>query len=160
MTSESLTYNQITDHFKHNFSALFFAFILCGALSACGEKISEHGHLINKAELATIEIGSSKRSDIVNTLGWPSFEGAFDKQKLYYVSQTMTEPVARTNTTTERSIYIFSFDAKNTLQTIDLIDEKSGVKIAHITAKTPTSGDQFGVLDQLFANVKRRQANN
>jgi outer membrane protein assembly factor BamE (lipoprotein component of BamABCDE complex) len=55
-------------------------------------------------------------------------------------------------------IYAFTFDANNNLQEIDLIDEKSGLNVAHIESKTPTPGDTFGVVEQIFSNLKRQQA--
>ncbi|MDP4925688.1 MAG: outer membrane protein assembly factor BamE, partial [Alphaproteobacteria bacterium] len=91
-------------------------------------------------------------------LGRPSFEGAFDSRKIYYASQIMEQPVAGINKTKSRVIYAFSFDENNNLQEIDLIDEKSGLNVAHIDSKTPTSGDAFGVIEQIFSNLKRRQA--
>ncbi len=159
MASVSFICNPGTHHLRQATTALCLGILCFGALSGCGERVSEHGHTLNQTELARIIIGRSKRSDVVNTLGSPSFEGAFDKQKLYYVSQTMSEPVAGTNTTKARNIYIFSFDTNNILQKINLTDEKSGINVAHISDKTPTSGNNFGILDQIFANVKRNQAN-
>ena len=89
-------------------------------------------------------------------LGRPSFEGAFDSRKIYYASQIMERQVAGINKTKSRVIYAFSFDANNDLQKIDLIDEKSGLNVAHIDAKTPTPGDTFNAVEQIFVNMKRR----
>ena len=91
-------------------------------------------------------------------LGRPSFEGAFDSRKIYYASQIMELQVAGINKTKSRVIYAFSFDANNTLHSVDLIDKKSGLNVAHIDAKTPTPGDTFNAVEQLFLNLKRRQA--
>ena len=158
MTSVSSTCNHIIHHCSRALTALCISIFYFGSLSGCGERLSEHGNTVNQTTLSTLKIGHSKRSDIVNALGFPSFEGAFDKQKLYYVSQTMAEPVAGINTTTARNIYIFSFDTKDTLQKIDLIDKNSGVNVEYISEKTPTSGDNFGVFEQIFANIKRQKA--
>ena len=159
MTSVSLTCNYIIHQFRRVLTIISLGILCFGTLSGCGEKISEHVHTLNQTALSTIEIGRSKRADILNALGSPSFEGAFDKQKLYYASQIMVEPVAGTNTTKNRKIYIFSFDTKNTLQTVDLVDEKSGVNVVHISEKTRTTGVNLGVLDQIFSNLKRNQSN-
>ena len=159
MTSVSSICTQIVHHLRQVSTKLCLATLLFGSVSGCGESISEHGHTINQTELAKVEISRSKRADIVNALGPPSFEGAFDKKKLYYVSQTMSEPVGGRNTTTARHIYIFSFDSRDVLQAINLIDKDNGLNVAHISEKTPTSGNDFGVLDQIFANIKRRKAN-
>ena len=158
MTSLSLTRLNITRRIKQGFGALGIGIFYLGFLAGCGERISEHGHIINQAEMDIIKIGQTNRADIVNMLGRPSFEGAFDSRKIYYASQIMEQPVAGINKTKSRVIYAFSFDTNNTLQEIDLIDEKSGLDVAHIDAKTPTPGDTFGVVEQIFSNLKRRQA--
>ncbi|MEK9911214.1 MAG: outer membrane protein assembly factor BamE, partial [Candidatus Puniceispirillum sp.] len=96
--------------------------------------------------------------DILGTLGRPSFEGAFEKNRLYYISQRMIEPVAGTRTTKSRVIYILTFDGNDLLQSIDLKDERSGINIAYIDEKTPTPGDTYGLIEQMFSNIGRPQA--
>ena len=156
MTSVSLTQLSIIRQIKQGFGALGIGIFYLGALAGCGERISEHGHVINQAEMDTIKIGQTSRADIIGMLGRPSFEGAFDSQKIYYASQIMELQVAGINKTKSRVIYAFSFDANNNLQKIDLIDEKSGLNVAHIDAKTPTPGDTFNAVEQIFLNMKRR----
>ena len=158
MTSVSLTRLHIVRQIKQGFGALGIGIFCLGFLAGCGERISEHGHVIDQGEMDTIKIGQTNRADIIGMLGRPSFEGAFDSQKIYYASQIMELRVAGIKKTKSRLIYAFSFDANNTLQKIDLIDEKSGLNVTHIDAKTPTPGDTFGVVEQIFSNIKRRQA--
>ena len=143
---------------RQTLGRLCFGLFCFGLIGGCGERISEHGHTITQVGLNTIEIGRSKRADVVETLGQPSFEGAFNSQKLYYVSQVMEAPVAGINTTKTRTIYTFTFNNGNLLQSIDLKDKDSGMSIAHIDEKTPTPGDTFGVFDQILTNIMRGQA--
>ena len=91
-------------------------------------------------------------------LGQPSFKGAFDTQKIYYTSQVMLQPVASTKQTQTRIVYIFTFNDKNILQSIDLMNKEDGLQIAHIDEKTPTPGDTYGILEQVFSNLKRGKA--
>ena len=156
MTSVSLTRVPIIRQIKHGFGALAIGICYLSFLAGCGERISEHGHVINQTEMDTIKIGLTNRSDIIGMLGRPSFEGAFNSRKIYYASQIMELQVAGINKTKSRVIYAFSFDANNNLQKIDLIDEKSGLNVAHIDAKTPTPGDTFNAVEQIFLNMKRR----
>ena len=137
--------------------------IWCGlvwlaGLTGCGERVSDHGQFVNESDLATIKIGSSTKADIVQRLGQPSFEGAFDDNKLYYVSQHMVEPAGGDKTTKSRIIYIFNINNKNKLQSIDLMDEKNSMTIAHIDEKTPTPGDTYGVIEQIFSNLRRTRS--
>jgi outer membrane protein assembly factor BamE (lipoprotein component of BamABCDE complex) len=140
------------------FALCFVASLGLAAVGACGDRISSHGHVINENELKQINIGTTTRADILDMLGQPSFKGAFDTQKLYYSSQVMLQPVASTKQTQKRLIYIFTLDDKNILESIDLINKEDGLQVAHIDDKTPTPGDTFGILEQVFSNLKRRQA--
>ena len=158
MTSVSLTQIPIMRQIKQGFGTLCIGIFCLGFLAGCGERISEHGHVIDQAEMDTIKIGQTNRADIIGMLGRPSFEGAFDSRKIYYASQIMELQVAGITKTKSRVIYAFSFDTNNNLQKIDLIDEKSGLNVAHIDSKTPTPGDTFGVVEQIFSNLNRRQA--
>ena len=158
MTSVSLTRIHIIRQIKQGFGALGIGIFCLGFLAGCGERISEHGHVIDQAKMETIKIGQTNRADIIGMLGRPSFEGAFDSQKIYYASQIMELQVAGIKKTKSRVIYAFSFDANNTLQQIDLIDEKSGLDVAHIDSKTPSPGATYGFVEQMFSNIKRRQA--
>ena len=140
------------------FALCFVASLGLAAVGACGDRISSHGHVINENELKQINIGTTTRADILDMLGQPSFKGAFDTQKLYYSSQVMLQPVASTKQTQKRLIYIFTLDNKNILESIDLINKEDGLQVAHIDDKTPTPGDTFGILEQVFSNFRRRQA--
>ena len=139
------------------FALFFITGLGLAAVGGCGDRISSHGHIINENELKQISIGTTTRDDILDMLGQPSFKGAFDTQKLYYSSQVMLQPVASTKQIQTRMVYIFTLDDKNTLQSIELINQDDGLQIAHIDDKTPTPGDTFGILEQVFSNLKRRQ---
>ena len=144
---------------RHRQHALFFFTSLgLAALGACGDRVSSHGHIINENELKQINIGTTTKADILDMLGQPSFDGAFDTQKLYYSSQVMLQPVASTKQTQQRIVYIFTLDDNNIIESIDLINKEDGLQIVHIDDKTPTPGDTFGVLEQVFSNLKRRQS--
>ena len=156
MTSVSLTRLHIIRQIKQGFGAIGIGIFCLGFLAGCGERISEHGHIIDQGEMDTIKIGQTNRADIIGMLGRPSFEGAFDSRKIYYASQIMELQVAGFNKTKSRVIYAFSFDLNDNLQKIDLIDEKSGLNVTHIDAKTPTPGDTFNAVEQIFLNMKRR----
>ena len=107
MTSVSLTRLPILRQIKQGFGALCISIFCLGFLAGCGERISKHGHVIDQAEMDTIKIGQTNRADIIGMLGRPSFEGAFDSRKIYYVIQIMELQVAGINKTKSRVIYAF-----------------------------------------------------
>ena len=75
-----------------------------------------------------------------------------------YKNLKISKPIEFIKSDPEHVLDGFRFDANNNLQEVDLIDEKSGLNVAHIESKTPTPGDTFGVVEQIFSNLKRRQA--
>ena len=139
-----------------NFALFCAASLGLAAVSGCGDRVGSHGNVINESELEQITIGTTTKADIVQLLGQPSFAGAFDTQKLYYSSQVMLQPVASVKQTQDRVIYIFTLNKNNVLEEIDLVNKNDGLTIAHIDDKTPTPGDTFGILDQVFTNMRRQ----
>jgi outer membrane protein assembly factor BamE (lipoprotein component of BamABCDE complex) len=139
-----------------SFALFCLASLGLAAMSGCGDRISSHGHVINESELKQITIGTTTKADIVQLLGQPSFAGAFETKKLYYSSQVMLQPVASVKQTQSRVVYIFTLNSSNILEEIDLVNKDDGLTIAHIDDKTPTPGDTFGILEQVFTNVRRQ----
>lgn len=130
--------------------------LFTAALSACGERLSSHGHTIDEYDLQDVMIGETTKSDILFSLGKPSFEGAFNSQKIYYVAQNMSQPAGGRAETTSREIFAFVFDEDELLVDIIVTDESTGLQIATLRSKTPTPGAEFGVIEQIFANIRRR----
>lgn len=138
--------------------AMFFAFILgLAVFGGCGDRVSTHGHIINENELKQINIGTTTRANILNMLGQPSFKGAFDAKRLFYSSLIMVQPVASTKKAQTRIIYVFTLNDRDILESIHLINEEDGFQIAHIDDQTPTPGDTFGIVEQVFSGLRRRQ---
>ena len=138
------------------FALFCLASLGLATISGCGDRVSSHGHVISESELKQISIGTTTKADIMQLLGQPSFAGAFDTQKLYYSSQVMLQPVASVKQTQHRIIYIFTLNKNDVLEAIDIVNKDDGLTIAHIDDKTPTPGDTFGILDQVFTNMKRQ----
>ncbi|MDB2325190.1 outer membrane protein assembly factor BamE [Alphaproteobacteria bacterium] len=127
------------------------------AIGGCAEKTSNHGHAISAVELEQIKIGESTRIDVLSTFGQPSFEGAFNSGKIYYVSQFMVEPPGGKKKTQSRELYVLTFDKNDVIQGFELLDQTISNNVLHLDEMTPTPGDNFGVIDQIFSNLKRRR---
>ena len=126
------------------------------ALTACAPRFSSHGHQVDPYQLEQLSIGASTKIDVLDELGKPSFTGAFDEDKLYYVSQHMRQAAAGKSETVDREIYIFTFDTDGLLAQIDIKDESTGITVITLDAVTPTPGDGYGVVEQVFSNLRRR----
>ena len=137
--------------------APIIAGVIFVSLAGCESKTMTHGHSIDEAMLDEIRIGQSTRIDLLASFGKPSFNGAFNSGKIYYVSQYMIEPAGGKKQTETRQIVAFTLNGDDIVTAIDLIDETSGKNVVYLNEKTPTQGDNLGATDQVFSNMKRRR---
>ena len=136
--------------------AAFVAIAAAFVVAACESTIAPHGHSVDSTELNQIVPGETKRADLQAILGKPSFEGAFDSGKIYYLSEVMIEPPGGRKRISTRSMIIISLDESNFVTEIEVRDEASGNTIAYLDEKSPTPGDNFGVTEQIFSTLRRK----
>ena len=144
---------------KNPATKLFSALICLGlflGLQGCESQVTSHGNLIEASQLNKLEIGTTRREDVMILFGPASFEGAFNNNRLYYNNQKMEAPIAGRTQTIERELVILIFDANNILEYIEIKDKSTDQEIVKLDAKTPTPGDTLTVVDQLFTNLRRR----
>lgn len=144
---------------KNPATKLFSALICLGlflGLQGCESQVTSHGNLIEASQLNKLEIGTTRREDVLILFGPASFEGAFNNNRLYYNNQKMEAPLAGRTQTIERELVVLSFDVNNILESIEIRDKSTDQEIVKLDAKTPTPGDTLTVVDQLFTNLRRR----
>lgn len=144
---------------KNPATKLFSALICLGlflGLQGCESQVTSHGNLIEASQLNKLEIGTTRREDVLILFGPASFEGAFNNNRLYYNNQKMEAPIAGRTQTIERELVVLSFDVNNILESIEIKDKSTDQEIVKLDAKTPTPGDTLTVVDQLFTNLRRR----
>lgn len=144
---------------KNPATKLFSALICLGlflGLQGCESQVTSHGNLIEASQLNKLEIGTTRREDVMILFGPASFEGAFNNNRLYYNNQKMEAPLAGRTQTIERELVVLSFDVNNILESIEIRDKSTDQEIVKLDAKTPTPGDKLTVVDQLFTNLRRR----
>jgi outer membrane protein assembly factor BamE (lipoprotein component of BamABCDE complex) len=126
------------------------------ALVGCESRIAPHGHGVDSTELDQIIPGETTLGDLRGILGKPSFEGAFDSGKVYYLSEVMIEPPGGRKRISTRTMIIISVDQSDFVTGIEIRDETSGNTIAYLDEKSPTPGDNFGVTEQIFSTLRRK----
>lgn len=144
---------------KNPATKLFSALICLGlflGLQGCESQVTSHGNLIEASQLNKLEIGTTRREDVMILFGPASFEGAFNNNRLYYNNQKMEAPIAGRTQTIERELVVLSFDLNNILESIEIREKSTDQEIVKLDAKTPTPGDTLTVVDQLFTNLRRR----
>ena len=125
------------------------------SLVGCEATIAPHGHAVDATELDQIVPGQTSLVDLTAILGKPSFEGAFDSGKIYYLSEIMVEPPGGRNRASTRTLIVISLE-DDIVRDIEVRDETSGNTIAYLDERSPTPGDNFGVTEQIFSTLRRK----
>ena len=140
----------------HRLRMALVAMIAAIALAGCESTIAPHGHSIDSIELDQIVPGQTTHADVRAVLGKPSFEGAFDSGKIYYLSEVMIEPPGGRKRLSARTMIVIALDEAGVVTEIEVRDETSGNRIAYLDEKSPTPGDNFGVAEQIFSTLRRQ----
>ena len=125
------------------------------SLVGCEATIAPHGHAVDATELDQIVPGQTSLVDLTAILGKPSFEGAFDSGKVYYLSEVMVEPPGGRKRASTRTLIVVSLK-DDIVRDIEVRDEASGKTIAYLDERSPTPGDNFGVTEQIFSTLRRK----
>ena len=125
------------------------------SLAGCEATIAPHGHAVDATELDQIVPGQTSLVDLTAILGKPSFEGAFDSGKIYYLSEVMVEPPGGRKRASTRTLIVISLE-DDIVRDIEVRDENSGNTIAYLDERSPTPGDNFGVTEQIFSTLRRK----
>ena len=125
------------------------------SLVGCEATIAPHGHAVDATELDQIVPGQTSLVDLTAILGKPSFEGAFDSGKVYYLSEVMVEPPGGRKRASTRTLIVISLE-DDIVRDIEVRDESSGKTIAYLDERSPTPGDNFGVTEQIFSTLRRK----
>lgn len=136
-------------------SKLLFTFGLLVLLGGCTPKIDVRGNLPDPERLSEIVPGEQSRAEIEEILGTPSSVAVFDQETWLYVSQR-TETVAFFEPEVkERKVIILKFDKDGIVSTIETLSAENGKNIQPVDRTTPTAGNEFTLIDQLFGNLGR-----
>ena len=136
-------------------SKLLFSIAVTALLVGCTPKIDIRGNLPDPERLSEIEPGEMSRTEVQEILGTPSSVAVFDQETWLYVSQR-TETVAFFEPQVkERKVVILKFDKDGIVSKIETLTAKDGLKIQPIDRTTPTAGNEFGWIEQIFGNLGR-----
>ena len=127
-------------------------------LGACASRIDTRGNLPDPDQIAQIKPGESNRTDVSQILGSPSTIGNFDGETWYYISNR-TETIAFFDPKVEdRKIVIVRFDKGGQVSSLETRGLEAGKEIELVNRATPTAGNEFTLLQQLFGNLGRFNA--
>ena len=144
---------------KFSFKKGFLLSVGLCLLTSCSVEIEEHGKRIETDLLDKIVPGSTQKEQVYSILGAPSTENDFGNKAWFYIASNNKQTALFGDKLVSRSIIKIMFNYKNTVTKITTLTEKDQNTVEHNQEKTPTAGQEIGILQQLLGNVGRFNAN-
>ena len=131
------------------FAILFFQF------NSCGLKIVEnHGQVYEKnINFKELEVGKTKKDDVVELLGSPSTTSNFDdEQSWIYISSEFKKFIFLDGSNTDQKVLILSFN-QNTLKNKELLSRNDINDIDYEDTITDSRGKKINWIKEFFTNL-------
>jgi outer membrane protein assembly factor BamE (lipoprotein component of BamABCDE complex) len=125
------------------------------ALAGCSPIVRTHGHRLDEAALAQIELGRTSRDQVVQLLGSPSALGTFDDGSWYYVSQRTERHSFYQEDVVAQDVVAISFDPEGRVARVDRHGLDEAREIDPVGRKTTTAGNELSVFEQFVGNIGR-----
>lgn len=129
--------------------------LLCITLAACAPTLVMQGYVPDEETLAGVEQGVDTKDAVVTKLGSPSTIATFDDDTWIYVNKRSEVFAFFEPTVLSQNVVAINFDPEGRVEEIRRFTLEDGRLINPITRKTPTQGQELGLLEQLFGNVGR-----
>lgn len=135
-------------------AALLAAVLLIGG-AGCAGNLNEHGNVPKPREVASIEVGSTTRAQVLTRLGTPAAVATFDRNSWYYLGSTVEKFMFFDPELVKRDLLVIRFNDDEVVSAIDHLDKDDGRDVAVVARETETRGRSFSLLQQLIGNLGR-----
>ena len=144
---------------KFNLKKGFLLSIVVCLLTSCSTEMENHGKRLETNLLDKIVPGSTKKEQVLTILGPPSTENDFGNKAWVYIASNKNQTAFLGNKLVSRSVVKIMFNNKNIVTRITKLTEKDQKIVKHKKQKTPTAGQEIGVIQQLLGNIGRFNTN-
>jgi outer membrane protein assembly factor BamE (lipoprotein component of BamABCDE complex) len=127
--------------------------VLC-LLTACQPTIAQHGNVIDEDQ-SWIAAGLTSRDEVLQRLGSPSTAANFGDETWYYIRSTSRTKAFLKPSVSDQEVLELHFDADGRVASVERYTSEDGKKVEFAKAKTPTTGQRMGAIQQLLGNVGR-----
>lgn len=136
------------------------ALALCAALAGagCTPTQATRGNIVEDYRLAEIVPGVSTRTNVLKSLGSPTTQAPFDDNVWYYIGQKTEKTGIFDPKVVDKKVIVVAFDPEGVVETVDNVDADQ-IDVPRVRRKTPTTGNEIGVVEQLLGNVGRFNSN-
>lgn len=128
--------------------------LACAALAACTPTQATRGNIVEDYRIAEIVPGVSTRTSVLQSMGSPTTQAPFDDNVWYYIGQKTEKRGIFDPKVVEKKIVVVAFNDEGVVESLDKIDADQ-IDVPNVRRKTPTSGNEITVLQQLLGNVGR-----
>lgn len=133
---------------------ILFAALTGLGITACTPTEAIRGNIVEDYRLTEIVPGVSSRTNVLQSLGSPSTEAPFDENVWYYIGQKTEKRGIFDPKVVDKKIVVVAFNDEGIVSSVDKVDAGQ-IDVPHVRRKTPTSGNDITVMEQLIGNVGR-----
>lgn len=108
--------------------------------------------------MAEIVPGVSSRTNVLQSLGSPTTKAPFDDNVWYYIGQKTEKTGIFDPKVVDKKVVVVAFNEEGLVDTIEEVDAQM-IDVPHVRRKTPTSGNDITVMEQLLGNIGRFNKN-
>lgn len=121
-------------------------------VTACTPMTANRGNMLDDYQMKQIQPGIDTRDEVIRKVGSPTTVAPFDDNTWYYIGQkTAKQGILDTKITDER-IVVVTFAEDGMVDKV--VERKEGRDdIPLVQRKTPTTGNEFTVMQQLLGNL-------
>ena len=134
---------------------IIFAILFFQLLSSCGLKVVEnHGQIYEKyTNFEELEIGKTKKDEIIQLLGSPSTTSNFDEEQSWiYINSEFKKFVFLDGENTDQKILILSFN-QDTLGNKEILLKRDINNIEYEDSITDSKGKKINWIKEFFTNL-------
>ena len=136
-------------------SKIIFAILFFQLLNSCGLKVVEnHGQIYEKnTNFEELEIGKTKKDEIIQLLGSPSTTSNFDEEQSWiYINSEFKKFVFLDGENTDQKILILSFN-QDTLGNKEILLKRDINNIEYEDSITDSKGKKINWIKEFFTNL-------
>ena len=134
---------------------IIFSFLLIPvALAACTPTQATRGNIVEDYRMAEVVPGISTRTNVLKSLGSPTTQAPFDENVWYYIGQKTEKRGIFDPKVVDKKVVVVAFNQDGIVDTIEKVDADM-IDVPNVRRKTPTSGNEITVMEQLIGNVGR-----
>ena len=125
------------------------------AAAGCAPRSANRGNIPAPSQLEKLQVGKHSKEYVRSLLGTPSTVGTFDKEVWYYIGRRTERWAFLEESVVQQQVVAVYFDPAGKIEHIQKYDESDSRDVELVDGKTPTSGRELGVLEQIIGNLGR-----